>query len=674
MPSTAKTNSIKALTSPHARPWLAVVGELPASVLAHAVWGSTPMAAVGMTLASGALTAATWWASKGAKLDRRLHATATTAAGTGYLTVAAFTNPVGAGQLSLLAMGGATLAGSWNVRKLMRNSDGQNAEQGNETGLLAKSLGKARLALRKEPRVEPNKVTVPYKITAPGELTNAEIGRRIDHIATELNISPTSIRIVNDPDNAAHGQFVIIPEDMLKTSTPWPGPAAPGGSITDPIPLGVYEDGAPAVLFFPAKEHKKNPRNATHYQVSGMNGSGKSAGLTVVHADILTRRDVIVWACDPSKGRQTFAPFLPYLDWVEFTTAGGQDMFDALTQVITARADALGRNGFKNWTPEAFKKLGMPYMVVWLEEAPKLVREGVELEGTVQEARSAGITVLLSAQRWSSTTMTTDVREQMGGQLCFGVKQDTTADMALPEDVRDAGARPEAWQNRRPGYAYVVGPGIDEERYAAPLRTYQITDEQIAAALAAVTDRAVADPITAAAAGPAYANRTRYDGAQAAAAGAPTQEVLMTAEQEDARAEQLLQRQIERDITDAIGDDEDQAADTVVLNTADPDRELNPVNALWTFAQEPPAAQGKELSTEEAMAELLALLDECRADGKQFVGPKDFRPHYGKGNRLDRSRQWVSARLNELADERVHLEETDEPGVYRLLDPEMAPA
>lgn len=669
----AKKTSLRALASPHARPWLAVVGELPATVLAHAVWGGTPIAAVGMTLASGALTAATWWAAKDTKPARRLHATISTAAGTGYLTAAAFTNPTGSAQVSLLAMGGATLAASWNVRKIMRdNPDGTPASETSadtETGLLAKSLGKAKaLKLRKEPTVEPNKVTAPYTITAPGEITNSDIGRRIDNIAAELGVSPNSIRIVNDPENAAHGQFVIVPEDMLKTPVPWPGLSNPGGSITDLIPIGVYEDGAEAGLYFPADE--KTNRNATHFMVSGMNGSGKSAGLSVAHAEILSKRDVIVWACDPSKGRQTFGPFLPYLDWVEFTTAGGQDMFDALLQAITARADALGRAGFKNWTPAAFKKLGMPYMVVWLEEAAKLVREGVELEGIVQEARSAGISVELSAQRWSGTVMSTDVREQMGGSLCFGVKQDTTADMALPEDVRDAGARPEAWQNRRPGYAYLVGPGIDEERFAMPMRTYLITDEEIAAALADAP-RPPADSVTATAAGEAYAHRTRHDGTAVS-----TPEVTMSAEQSAAREEQLLERQIERDINDAVGDDVDQD-DAEVLNAADPDREIPPVNAssVWTFAKPDAApAAAVELTADEAMEQLLALLDEHRDAGARFIGPKDLRPHCGKAGRLGRSRQWVSSKLGELADQGVHLEETDEPGVYRLLRPELLPA
>ncbi|MGO4418630.1 conjugal transfer protein TraB, partial [Streptomyces sp. MCAF7] len=507
MASSNKTAALKALTTPHARPWLAVIGELPASVLAHAVWGSTPLAAVGMTLASGALTAATWWAAKDTKPARRLHATASTAAGTAYLTAAAFTNPIGETQLSLLAMGGATLAASWNVRKVMRtNPDGTPATaEASETGLLSKALGKAKLALRGEPKVEPNKVTAPYKITAPGELTNEEIGRRIQHIATELKISPTSIRIVNDPDNAAHGQFVIVPNDMLDGGTPWPGPSAPGGSIIDPVVVGIYEDGEPEQFWFPADPDPKGDRNATHFLAAGMNGSGKSAGMTLAIVDALTRRDAIVWACDPSKGMQTFGPLLPYFDWVEMSQAGGEDMIDALSQVITARANELGRHGFKNWTPAAFKRLAMPYMVVWIEEAAKFFRNGTEMEGLVMEARSAGISVIISLQRPSSTSMPTDVREQLGGVLCFGVKGSTTADMALPEDVRDAGARPEAWENRKRGYNYLVTPGVDEERYAMKARTFiPPADEEIGRVLADAPTTP-AGPTTTAAAGTAYA-------------------------------------------------------------------------------------------------------------------------------------------------------------------------
>lgn len=664
MADSPKSDLYKAVKHPRMRPWLAVAAELPATFAAHHTWGTSPTAAVGLTLAAGALTAATWWGGAGTKQARRIHATLSTAAGTSYLVIGTITDPLDPALLSTLVIGGAVAAGSWNVRQALRiNPDPGKEQQGSvETGVLVKAIGNAKAQLRGTPKVEPNKVRAPFQLT-PGEMSTDELGNRIKHIASELGVSPNSVRIQSDPDRADRGEFVIVPQDMLKQPNDWPGPSQLGGSITEPIVIGVYEDGAEAVLWFPAGPG----RNATHFLTAGMNGSGKSAGQSVAITEALTRRDVIVWGVDPSKGMQTFAPFLPFMDWTAMSMSEGEEMIDALTRVITARADEMGRRGYKNWTPQVYEQLGMPYMVVWIEEAAKFFRNGTEMEGLVMEARSAGISVVISLQRPSATSMPTDVREQLGGVLCFGVKGSTTADMALPDDVRDAGARPEAWENRRPGYAYLVAPGVDEERYPTPLRTYRIDDEQITAALA-IAPRPSVDPVTAAAAGDAYANRTLYTpGTALTSADSPR--VVMTKEDEMAEQDELVGRQAERSILEAAGIHTDDLDDT----TADPDREIPPVQSgqVWTFADNT-AGQGRELTPQEADVELLAILDEFRAADRDLVGPKDFQPYWGKGNRLDRSRAWVSGKLNDLADAGIHLAETEEIGVYRLLDPEPA--
>jgi hypothetical protein len=638
---------------------MAVAAELPVTVGTHLAWGHSPTAAVGLTIGSVALTAATWWGADGTTAPRRLHATLSTAAGTSYLVLATVTNPLDPALLSTLAIGGSVAAGSWNVRQAMRINPDTTKTDGGESGVLVKAIGQAKVALRSKPKVEPNKVTAPLKL-AGGDVTTDDLGNRIKHIAGELGVSPTSIRVVPDPDNAGHADLVVVPQDMLKTVTPWPGPSHLGGSITEPVPVGVYEDGASAHLWFPAGDG----RNATHYLIAGMNGSGKSAGISVAMTEALTRRDVIVWAVDPSKGKQTFAPFLPYLDWVEMTAAGGEAMIDALTQVITARADALGEHGYKNWTPDAYEQLGMPYMIVWIEEAAKFFREGTEMEGLVMEARSAGISVIISLQRPSATSMPTDVREQLGGAIVFGVKGSTTADMALPDDVRDAGARPEAWENRRPGYAYLVAPGIDEDRYPTPLRTYLIDDDAIDGALA-IAPRPTADPVTAAAAGDAYANRDRYDTDLTSTDTKETSMPKSTDEQDDV----LLERQINREIAARLGDDGDGEEPDV-----DGETEIPPVAGLWTFAQPTQTSQDKSADEDhDPLAELLAMLDEYRQEGLEEVGPRHFQP-YGREGRIGRSRAWISGKLNDLADDAVHLQDTDEPGVYRLLYPEMATA
>lgn len=668
MADTLKNDTYKGLKSPHARPWLALVGEVPATFAAHAAWGDQPLAAVGLTVASLALTAATWWAGRDTKEARRLHATATTAAATGYLTVASFTDPLGATQLSWLAIGGATVAASWNVRKVMRiNPESkQDTDRAGETGLLTKSLGKSKAMLRGEPKVEPNKVTAPYRITDPGSLTNADIGRRIDNIAGELGISPNSIRIVPDGENAAEGEFVFIPKDMLTGGAPYPGPSSAGGSITEPCHVGIYEDGEIEQFWFPADEQLR--RNATHFLVAGMNGSAKSTGMTWAVIDALTRRDCIVWAIDASKGMQTLGPLLPYLDWAEMTMAGGEAMIDALPQVITARADELGRHGFKNWTPEAFEKLGMPYLIVWIEESAKFFRDGAELESVVEALRSAGGSVAVSQQRPSSTSMPTDVREQLGASWCFGVKGSTTADMALPDDVRDAGARPEAWENRKPGYNYLVAPGVAEERYAMKARTWDpISDDEIREVLARFAVPTPAGATTTLAAGEAYAARTVYMPDQELTS-VEQEETVMSKDDQKAAEEALLERQVARDIASRMGDGEEEPD----LSGIDPDKEIPPVEQgqVWKFAE---AEKHQEKSTSEAEAELMRVLEECREQGLDEIGPKHFQPH-GKTGRYGRSRSWLSGKLTELADEGVHLEETEEPGVYRLLYPEMAAA
>lgn len=664
MTDTAKAGRAKA-TGPHpaVRPWLVLAAELPATFTTHYVWGGSALAGVGLTLAAGTLTAATWFAGEGSTKQRRIHSTATAALATGYLVIGTATNPFDPNLLSTLVIGGATLAGSWNIRQVLRvNPDTKQIEKGPaEAGVLTKSIGAAKVLLRGKPRVEPNKVTAELQL-APGELSTDDLGNRIKQIASELGVSANSIKILPDADRADRATMVIVPEDMLKKGTPWPGPSCLGGSITEPIHVGIYEDGEAAVLWFPAGPD----RNATHFLTAGMNGAGKSAGQSVAITEALTRRDVIVWAIDPSKGLQTFAPFLPYLDWVEMSMSGGEAMISALSQVITARANAMGQHGFKNWTPEVYAKLGMPYMIVWIEEAAKFFREGTEMEGLVMEARSAGISVIISLQRPSATSMPTDVREQLGGALVFGVKGSTTADMALPEDVRDAGARPEVWQNRKPGYAYLVAPGVDEERYPFPIRTYYINDEQIEGTLALAT-RPTADPVTAAAAGAAYANRHIYlpdgvtsdDSVYTALASADTND-----EDPMPEDEQLIHNQVQRALTLDPADDDGSPTPDV-----DPDAEIPPATAVWTFGQ---AAQpAVEVTTEQAMGALFALLEAFRNEGRSTIGPKDFMPHLPA---IGRSRAWLSPKLSELAEQGVHLADTGRPGEYHLLDPEPANA
>ncbi|MFF3891565.1 sporulation protein SsgA, partial [Streptomyces sp. NPDC001914] len=434
---------------PYTPPWIVTGGVGIAGAGAHALWSDSPWGGVGLTLASVSLTAATWWAGKATGPQRRLHSAITVAAGTSWVTAAALSGPLAHPLPDLYAMGGATLALSWNIRQIMRSSGSESTDSDSDKGLLEK-VGLARTRLR-DVKVEPNRLTVPYELPA-GELTNEDVSKAIPRIASALDVPTTAIRVQHDPDSARKGQFVIVPEDMLKTPTVYPGPYAPGQSVAVPLRIGVYDDGSDLVLPL---------LDAIHILIMGMTGSGKTEGALDVLLELFSRRDVAVWLADAAKAGQDFQPLLPALDWAALDTPSAGAMVAAVQAAIPARTAWLRDHGYRAWEPAAAERQtgaehscasagacgcdGMPYLVAWFEEAAKLLRElGDDVfTGIAQEARSAGVSLVVSMQRASGYQLSTDTRASLPSALCFGVRGDD-ATFALPEEVLEAGANPAA--------------------------------------------------------------------------------------------------------------------------------------------------------------------------------------------------------------------------------------
>src|SRR5690606_15598369 len=190
----------------------------------------------------------------------------------------------------------------------------------------------------------------------------------------------------------------------------------------------------------------------------------------------------------------------------------------------------LGAHGYRSWEPAAATPQtdpahscrkgqacgcpGMPYLVTWFEEAANTLRaiDDDIFTGIAQEARSAGMSLIVSMQRASGYQISTDTRASLPSALCFGLNDDRDATFALPSDVLDAGANPAAWGNKRPGYCYLCAAPIHEDRWSTPSRTFRndvVALEWVTRAFAPV--RATVDPVTAQAAtqvaGNAYTNR-----------------------------------------------------------------------------------------------------------------------------------------------------------------------
>lgn len=644
---------------PHLPPWLGVVGTGLVGTGAHVMWAESPTAAVGLTLSSVALTGATWWAGRTTSRERRLHSAITVAAGSAWVTAAALAGPAAHPLPDLYLMGGTVTALSWNARMVMRrNPDSTGGSS--DAGLLEKvGLARAKIGTVK---VEPNRVTAPLALEA-GEQSNDDVAKALIKLASALDLPGSAIRYQADPDSARRGDLVIVPEDMLAAGGEWEGPALPGGSIADPLVIGRYDDGAPLQIWLPGDPAAG--RNSTHLLIAGGTGSGKGDAALNLLTEILSRKDVITWLSDP-KSFQDFRPLLPGLDWAVEGGAATEVMVAAVQGVIPARTRWLGAHQYRQWTPAAAQRQtdpahscqpgracgceGMPFMVAWFEEAANTLRNMGDdaFTGIAQEARSAGVSLVVSLQRPSYDQMSTSTRASLPSVVALGCDP-RDEHFVLPETVLDAGAHPGAWTNRRPGYCYVVSPGIPEDRYATPARTWQFTTDSTAL-MEVVADwarrnGATADPITTASArkvaGAVYTGRA-IEG-----------EVVHHDQDEDEMPEQADDTELLVDPDDADIDPEAELPDVQ-------DGDDAPLFGTPT---------GRKPSPEEARELLEQALRDFEGAGQMVVGPKDFMDWCDQHGY---SRPWVSARLKEAALD-GRLEPTSATGRWRIV-PTLTPA
>lgn len=630
-------------------PWLLAGALWLVAALAHAMWGGNaaalPWVACGLTLATAGLTVLTAKVTSTNKPSQQAHSTGTVAAALAWLTVATIAGPAIHPLIDVWLIGGPSGALSWNIRRLLKGSDKDGESKGGD-GELFKAVKLAGAKVRGELDVKPNKVTAPLQLPS-GQLSAEDVTKAKNNLASGLSVPQNGVRVTPDPDHFDRATLTVVPRDVLGSPTPWAGASSPAGSVMDPLVVGVYEDGDPVCLWLPGD--KNTARNATHVLVMGMNGSGKSHGAKLVWAELLSRSDVVLWAADPSKGKQTFGPVLDGLDWAAMSLDSAQQMVDCLPDVIHARANYLGEQGYDQWVPGC----GLPYLVVWIEEASRVVRDSDTMIDIAQEARSAGVSLVLSMQRASYDNMPTAVRSQLGAAWCFGVKDLRDAGFALSDEVMEAGANPGAWKNQKPGYAYLEAPGVDMERHPTPLRTYSMADEQLAAVVAEHAPyRAQLDTITARAAGQAYAAARAHTESEEDKDTVTNQpEPAPSAPSNVRKLDPFKGRISEKDdrnppeLPDDPEPDLDGDADTELPEVPE---ELN----IEFPARRPSLTEARRL--------LHDVLIELHARGATEVGPKDIPDEF------PRSRSWISPEMSRLAIAGDVLVETDRDGVYRF--------
>src|SRR5699024_10354250 len=348
-------------TATYLPPWLLVGTVWLVAALAHTMWGSNtaalPWVACVLTLTTAALTVLTARVTSAYRPSQQAHSTGTVAVALAWLTIATIAGPGTHPLLDAWLLGGPAIAVSWNIRRALKGEKDKDSEGKGGDSELFKAVKLAGAKVRGELDVQPNKVTAPLQLPS-GQLSADDVTKAKSNLASGLSVPHNGVRVTPDPEHHDRATLTVVPRDVLGTPTPWAGPSSPAGSIMDPLTVGVYEDGDPVRLWLPGD--KDTARNATHVLVMGMNGSGKSHGAKIVWGELLSRSDVVLWAADPSKGKQTFGPVLDGLDWAAMDLNSAQQMVDTLPDVIHARANDLGERGYDQWMPGC----GLPYLVV----------------------------------------------------------------------------------------------------------------------------------------------------------------------------------------------------------------------------------------------------------------------------------------------------------------------
>lgn len=401
-----------------------------------------------------------------------------------------------------LEFGGLLMSAWWATAATtqVRGHGQDHHPQQPEGDKLAEELGWGRVHAEViEDTPDRRKVAIEHR-----DVTRETIRDGLGLVGARFGLPETGMRALPDPkhpDDSGRTEITLVKRDVLTKPTLWPGPSRPGASCVEPCRIGVYEDGTDEEIVRPGS----GERASMHIISAGKTGAGKTEGELCEVAELVTRTDVVIWWADVRKPGQTVIDVGPAFDWIATNNAEVKAMVRAVLAVITARADWLGDHGYRQWEPDC----GIPFLVVHIEEASAVGDLlGEDLVNTVETARSAGVSISLTLPRASFTRLSTDVRAQLSG-WAFGCRSADDAAMVLSDAMIEAGAHPEAWGSKKPGYNYLEASHVDDEKHVMPARTFLLMSTVLRPHIAEWAPRMAGfDPVSARAGGPAYSHRT----------------------------------------------------------------------------------------------------------------------------------------------------------------------
>jgi hypothetical protein len=320
--------------------------------------------------------------------------------------------------------------------------------------------------------------------------TLSDVQGAVPHLESKLATPAGMTTATGNPERADQWELDILHVDPLKNRLPYGPPSHPGGSIEDPLNFAAYNNGHPLWCYLGGGPVAVNP---TGLIIMGTTRAGKTLGENLLYTEAGTRTDVVILYMNKAKGLQDWRGIAPVTEVAIISDSEGDysSAFTRLGKMIKYRSDVLGEYGISAWTanrcyhnPPQRKANGqpvpmapMPFLMVHVGEADAILENYKSDEGAIfvaSKGLSLGIATAVSLQRAGHDSMPTGLRDNLGARICYGTLTATATGMALSEPTMDAGAHPENWGARKPGYFYFEGPGVDETLYPKFAKTYSL--------------------------------------------------------------------------------------------------------------------------------------------------------------------------------------------------------
>lgn len=313
------------------------------------------------------------------------------------------------------------------------------------------------------------------RVGLPPGKTATDLINSTSALESGLHTRPGAVRVEPDPDRADHAVIRVLTTDPHDHPIPYPTDRPTGGkSVTDPIPLGLFEDARQVTLRL---AHR-------HGLLGGVAGAGKSGVLNVILAELVACPDVVLWGID-LKGGMELQPWQSCLGRLATTPADAAALLADAVTILESRAHQMAESGARLWTPTPTR----PALIVVVDEYAELADDAPTALGIAdsiaRRGRAVAVTLLAATQRPTQKAMGSGaVRSQMDVRICLRVRERRDVDLILGQGMLVSGWAADTLN--APGKFFLSDPEHTTPRRA---RAYRVDDQAVAAIAARHAER-----------------------------------------------------------------------------------------------------------------------------------------------------------------------------------------